>query len=75
MYTLTEREIVEYIDGLFKEEVSPQKDLLQQAKEASILEIYTVQEVNAYPSKHIASIELKYTCERYVRQFVVGTIY
>lgn len=71
MYMLTKKEIASYIDRVLSQRTSmPDVTDIQRIKEAASLELTIQQDVTAFPSKPDATIELKYTCERYIKQFL-----
>jgi hypothetical protein len=71
MYVLTKQEIASYIDRVLSQRSTmPDVTDIQRIKDATSLELIIQQDVTAFPSKSDATIELKYTCDRYIKQFL-----
>jgi len=68
-YLLCERDIVQYVEHLSKShDISD--DRLVRVKNASIMDLNLTQGVKPFPSEAVAFLEMKYTCGRYMKQFV-----
>lgn len=73
MYLLSKKEIITHIDDVLSTR-TPAPDItdIQRIKDATALELSIQQSVNEFPSKPDAIIVLKYTCQRYIKQFLTS---